>query len=180
MSVFSKSKEGTVFMLSNIAEVDKKVVLNFAYDFLCEFDPRLSRRSSIFKSYNKRLREFKGILHDLVHSRRVAKEVANSLFLALLLIRRNEILRSNITRGNIEFAFSLIIDRSKVSRRDLRRICRIMVAHYRIERAANSGGAFQIFSSLCESGAASEYEKFMASMAEHVEVLEMYCDFQLS
>lgn len=167
-------------MLSNINGVDKKIVFDFAYDFLCEFNPCLSRRSSMFKSYNKGLGEFRAILYDLFHRGRLAREVANSIFLALILIRRNEILRSNVTRKNIEFAFSLIGDRSRVSSRDVRRICRIMVAHYRIERAANSGGAFQIFSSLHESGAAYEYERFLTSMTPHIDVLEMCYDFKLS
>ncbi|UVH51602.1 hypothetical protein P0D91_05545 [Pseudomonas sp. CBSPBW29] len=167
-------------MLRKLNDADKKSLLDFSYDFLSDLDSIFPRNSVVFKKYNKKLKGFRDLLTDFFNRGLLDKDDATSLFVALIQIRRNDILRSNISKGNMEYALKVVASMASRSRMDLHKLCTIMAAHYRIRSVASSESAFQILQSLYDSGAVSVYTGFLREISDHLDVVNMGYDIDLS
>ncbi len=161
-------------MLSRLDSENRKMIVDSSFNLIMWFNFSLSGRSLRAKAYKESLADINGMLSTLVGSGLLGKDDAASFIGLLTFIRRHDVLRLNLTKKNLEYAFEEIASIVKSFRPELHKLCIVMVAVDKIGSSVSSENVFQILRVLHDSGAVTIFDKFISDMSGYVLSVDAY------
>lgn len=161
-------------MLSRLDSDNRKMIVESSFNLIMWFNFSLSGRSLRAEAYKESLAGIKGMLSMLVNSGLLSRGEAASFIDLLTFIRRHDVLRLNLTKKNLEYAFEEIASLVKSSRPELHKLCIVMVAVDKIRSSVSSKNVFQILRMLNDLNTVKIFDDFISDMSGHVLIVDAY------
>ena len=155
-------------MFSRLDNAKRKMIIDKSFNFIMNFNFRISGRSLQRESYKESLNDIRKMLSALVEGKLLDKNEAASFIGLLTLIRRHDLLRLNLTKHNLDYAFDNIASAARRSRVEFHKLCIVMMADSRIRNSISPANVFQILDALHDSQAVTVFDNFISDMSDHV------------